>query len=249
MTQQILKSENRFKVEQQFIFWPKLLQGTLIKRYKRFLADVRLDDGTVVTAHCANSGRMTACNEPGNPVFLSFHDNPKRKLKYTWEMIEMAESLVGVNTIWPNKLVAQAIINDTITELLGYPYLYNEVKVGEHSRLDIKLTDNKNRNCYIEVKNCTMIHDGIASFPDAVTVRGKKHLVELQNLKAQGERCVMFFLVQRMDARLFTPAESIDPEYAAELRKARDKGVEILVYDVMLDEKRIGIRNKLPFEI
>ncbi len=249
MTQQVLKSKNKFKTDRHFILWPRLIRGTLIQRYKRFLADVKLDNGTIVTAHCANSGSMKACKEPGNPVYLSFHDDPKRKLKYTWEIIEMDTSPVGVNTGWPNRLVAQAIINDVIAELTGYSELHSEVKVGDHSRLDLLLTDGNNKKCYIEVKNCTLVEDGVASFPDAVTQRGRKHLVELQKLQKQGARCVMFYLVQRMDAEIFTPADTIDPEYGAELRKARENGIEILVYDVSIDQTKIGIRNRLPHKL
>ena len=155
------------------LLWPELIPGTLIRRYKRFLADVRLDTGQTVTAHCPNSGSMKACCQPGQPVFLSYHDNPKRKLKYTWELIQMPGSLVGVNTQVPNRLVAQAISSGMVEELTGYETVRREVKAGEGSRIDILLTSPNRRDCYVEVKNCTLVTDAVATFPDAVTVRGK----------------------------------------------------------------------------
>ena len=249
MIQKSIPSLNPYRTEKQFIFWPKLTRGTLVKRYKRFLADIMLNNGEKITAHCANSGSMKNCSEPGRPVYVSHHDTPNRKLKYTWEMIAMPSSLVGVNTIWPNKLVSQAIISGVIPELTGYDQLKQEVKVGEHSRLDICLTAENNQTCYIEVKNCTMVNHGIAAFPDAVTTRGRKHLLELQELIGSTVRCVMFFLVQRTDATLFQPADDIDREYGVELRRAYEKGIEILVYDVSLDQQKIGINKSLPFQL
>ncbi|MCG8338223.1 MAG: DNA/RNA nuclease SfsA [Proteobacteria bacterium] len=233
----------------KYIHWPQLYKGTLVKRYKRFLADIVLNSGETITAHCANSGSMKDCSESGRPVFVSYHDDPKRKLKYSWQIIEMPTSLVGVNTSWPNKLVAQAIISGAVDELTGYHSLAQEVKVGDRSRLDIYLTDNKKKQCYIEVKNCTMARDGVAAFPDAVTTRGRKHLVELQNLVDSNTRCVMFYLIQRTDAELFRPADEIDPEYGEELRKAHENGIEILVYDVTIDETKIGVNRKIPFQL
>jgi sugar fermentation stimulation protein A len=235
--------------ENRFINWPVLFPGTLVRRYQRFLADIVLDTGQLITAHCPNSGSMKTCCDPGQPVFVSLHDTPHRKLKYTWELIRMPDSLVGVNTAWPNQLVSRAIRSDFIGELVGYSHLYREVKVGEHSRLDILLTDGVNHRCFIEVKNCTMVIDGIAAFPDAITTRGQKHLVELQRLLESAVRCVMFFLIQRMDAKRFRPADEIDREYGKELRKAYTKGVEILVYDVAIDQEKIGINNRIPFQL
>ena len=161
----------------------------------------------------------------------------------------MPNSLVGVNTNWPNKLVAQAISTGVIKDLTGYPTLKREIKVSDHSRLDILLSDNDGRLCYVEVKNSTMVNDSIAAFPDAVTTRGKKHLVELQNLIGPSIRCVIFFLIQRMDANVFRPADEIDPEYGKELRKAHNNGVEILVYDVKIDQTKIGVNRKIPFQL
>lgn len=225
--------------------WPRLIQGTLIRRYKRFLADVKLRNGHVVTAHCPNSGSMDTCSEPGRPVFLSSHNHPRRKLRYTWEIIRMPDSLVGVNTLVPNRLVRQGAEENAIRELSGYVRVRPEVKVGRDSRIDL-LLEREDEHCYVEIKNCTLVRDGTASFPDAVTTRGLKHLVELQNLVRTGHRAVIFFLIQRMDAERFAPADGIDPAYGAELRKARANGVEILAYDVRLDLDRIRLRRSVP---
>ena len=228
------------------LFWPELTPGTLVKRYKRFLADVRLNNGDLVTAHCANSGTMKECSEPGRPVYLSFHDNPKRKLKYTWEMIKMPTSLVGVNTMVPNRLVKKSIENGLVEQLKGYENVKAEVKVSDRSRLDLLLTNKDKKKCFVEVKNCTLVKDGLASFPDAVTTRGRKHLIELQKLVKQGNRSIIFFLVQRMDAKAFSSADNIDPTYGKELRKAKNSGVEIIVYDVIIDFNRIVLGKKIP---
>ena len=228
--------------------WPRLLQGTLIKRYKRFKADVRLRNGHIVTALCPNTGSMLTCAEPGRPVYLSRHHRESRKLKYTWEMIDMPTSLVGVNTMVPNKLVKHAIMAEKVRELTGYENIRSEVRYGEHSRIDLLLQENE-RKCWVEVKNSTLVKDGIVSFPDAVTSRGLKHLKELQNQVRLGDRAVMFYLVQRMDAGLFRPADHIDEAYGKEFRKAIENGVEILVYDVALDLEGIELNKALPYEI
>jgi len=229
-------------------FWPELTRGRLIKRYKRFLADVQLDTGEIVTAHCANSGAMTRCAEPGNPVYLSYHDNPKRKLKYTWELIEMPDTLVGVNTMVPNRLVESSIQAHLIQELTGYDHISREVTVG-NSRLDLLLTRKNHPNCFIEIKNCTLVENTQAMFPDAVTTRGRKHLRELQECVKNGDRCVMFFLIQRMDALIFKPADQVDPEYGKELRKAFANKVEILVYDTVITLDSILIGKKIPYSL
>jgi len=240
----MIKSKNR--TNSQGLLWPELTPGTLVKRYKRFLADVRLDSGDLVTAHCANSGTMKECSEPGRPVYLSLHDNPKRKLKYTWEMIKMPTSLVGVNTMVPNRLVKKSIEDGLVEQLRGYENVKAEVKVSDRSRLDLLLTNKDKEKCFVEVKNCTLVKDGLASFPDAVTTRGRKHLVELQRLAKEGNRSIIFFLVQRMDAKAFTSADNIDPAYGKELRKAKNSCVEIIVYDVIIDLNRIVLGKKIP---
>ena len=229
------------------IEWPVLTAGTLIKRYKRFLADVELTDGSVVTAHCPNSGTMQACSEPGRPVYLSRHDSPKRKLKFTWEMIHMPDSLVGVNTLIPNKLVKYSLENGLVPELRQYDSITAEIKVNQGSRLDLLLTRKSGESCFVEVKNCTLVEGQTAYFPDAVTDRGRKHLLELERLASEGNRCAMFFLIQRMDARQFKPADHIDPAYGKALRKAHQKGVEIFVYDVKIDLRKIALNRQIPF--
>jgi sugar fermentation stimulation protein A len=229
--------------------WPPLTRGRLIKRYQRFLADVALDSGETVTAHCSNSGRMTGCSQPGQPVYLSFHDNPKRKLKFTWEIIEMPTSWVGVNTLVPNRLVAKAAANGVIPELDRYVRVDSEVKINDHSRLDLKLGGPDMPDCYIEIKNCTLVENGCAKFPDAPTTRGQKHLKDLAQLNAAGARTVIFFLVQRADAQYFSPADDIDPEYGRLLRQVTQKGVEILIYDVAITVDRICLRNPLPCKL
>ena len=229
--------------------WPDLIPGTLIKRYKRFLADVKLNDGTVVTAHCPNTGSMKGCSEPGRPVYLSFHDNPKRKLKYTWQLIEMPTSLVGVNTLVPNRLVFESVKAGLVPELAGYETVKREIKINNHTRLDLLLTSDNGQRCYGEIKNCTLVNDGVASFPDAVTARGLKHIIELEALVDSGYRGVMFYFIQRMDAKVFKPADLIDPEYGKELRRAARGGVEILVYDVSIDLKGIQLNRKIPCQL
>ena len=240
-----LKSSNTFKG----LEWPPLFPGTLIKRYKRFLADVELEDGTIVTAHCPNTGSMRGCSEPGRPVYLSSHDNPKRKLKYTWELIEMPTSLVGTNTLVPNRLVIESVKAGLVPELTGYEAVDREVKINDHTRLDFALTGTDGQRCFGEIKNCTLVNDGAASFPDAVTARGLKHLNELEALVDSGHRCVMFYFIQRMDATVFKPADRIDPEYGAGLRRAVHSGVEILAYDVSIDLKGIRLNRRIPCEL
>jgi sugar fermentation stimulation protein A len=228
--------------------WPPLVQGILLRRYKRFLADVRLRNGHVVTAHCPNSGSMLACSEPGRAVYLSRHNNPKRRLQYTWELIEMPTSLVGVNTMVPNRLVKAAIISGRIDGLTGYERVRSEVNYGANSRIDLLLEKGAMR-CLVEVKNCTLVAGGVASFPDAVTARGLKHLRELQAQVRSGTRSVMFYLIQRMDALRFQPADAIDPEYGQELRRAVQNGVEVMVYDVAIDLDGIEINHKVRFRM
>jgi sugar fermentation stimulation protein A len=228
--------------------WPKLIKGTLVKRYKRFLADVRLKNGHLVTAHCPNSGSMLECSAPSRPVYLSRYNVPERSTRYTWELIEMPTSLVGVNTIVPNRLALASVSAARVPELAGYDRIRPEVKVGKNSRIDF-LLEKGARRCFVEVKNCTLVRNGVAFFPDAVTSRGLKHLVELQRQVLSGHRGVMFFLVQRMDAGIFRPADHIDPAYGQELRKAVRNGVELLAYDVTLDLRGIELRAALPFEL
>lgn len=228
------------------VSWPKLIPGRLVRRYKRFLADVELADGTTVTAHCPNSGAMTGCSEPGRRVYLSRHDNPKRKLAYTWEIIRMPTSLVGVNTQVPNRLVAGALAAGVVPSLAAYHRVHREVRIDSGSRLDLRLSAAGRPDCYVEVKNCTLVEDGRARFPDARTARGLRHLQDLEQLAAQGHRSVIFFLVQRTDARCFGPADDIDEAYGQGLRHALSRGVEIAVYDVAMDLRTIRLGRPLP---
>jgi sugar fermentation stimulation protein A len=228
--------------------WPRLIEGTLLRRYQRFKADVRLNNNHLVTALCPNTGSMLACSEPGRKVYLSRHNRPERKLKYTWEIIEMPSSLVGVNTGVPNRIVRESIVDGKIPGLRGYDSIRPEVNYGKNSRIDL-LLEREGESCFIEVKNCTLVENGLARFPDAVTSRGLKHLVELQKQVESGDRAVMFYLIQRMDAGLFRPADHIDPVYGRELRKAVRNGVEIMVYDVSIDLKGIGLNRPVAHEI
>ncbi len=214
---------------------PPLIKGKLVKRYKRFLADIELESGEVVTAHCPNSGSMKGCACPGSDAWISQSTNPKRKLKYTWELTRVDGTFIGINTLVPNRLVRASVENHLIPELSGYSRVRSEVKTSEHTRLDLMLEDDNGKRCFMEIKNCTLVENGVARFPDAVTTRGQKHIQELVALAANGHRAVLFFLVQRTDAYAFTPAADIDPEYAEKLMQARLKGVEIIVRDVAFD--------------
>jgi sugar fermentation stimulation protein A len=229
--------------------WPELIPGTLLKRYKRFLADVKLESGEIVTAHCPNTGSMKGCSERGRRIYLSSHNNPKRKYKYTWELIAMPTSLVGVNTLVPNRLVFKSIDQKMIPELSEYNHIEREVKVGEHSRIDLMLNNGGANRCYVEIKNCTLVSKSIAQFPDAVTSRGLKHIVELESLAQAGHRCLMFYFIQRMDARLFRPADHIDPEYGRRLRQAVENGIEVLAYDVRISLQGIELNKKIFCEL
>lgn len=220
-------------------FHAPLIQGTLVRRYKRFLADVLLEDGREVTAHCANPGAMLGLMEPGSDVWLSPAANPKRKLKYSWELLRVGEGLVGINTALPNAIVTEAIENGKIPELAGYDSLRREVKYGQNSRIDILLENEGKPPCYVEVKNVHLRRGGPAEFPDSVTKRGAKHLVELGDMAEAGNRAVMFYLVQREDCDSFKIAADIDPQYDAGLKVAISRGVEILCYRCKLSTEEI----------
>jgi len=228
-------------------FGVSLTKGTLIKRYKRFLADVCLADGEIVTAHCANSGSMKGLKDEGVTVYLSPNQNPKAKLDWRWEMIDVGTSLVGINTARPNHIVEEAILDGTIEELQGYAGLRREVKYGQNSRIDILLETPG--LCYVEVKSVTLRNGNEARFPDAVTARGTKHLRELMEMVSAGHRAVMVYLVQRSDCSSFAPAEEIDPTYASTLREASEAGVELLCYECHLSQDAIEVRGKLPIHL
>lgn len=231
------------------IAFPHLLRGTLVRRYKRFLADVALEDGGTVTAHCPNTGSMKGCSEPGRPVYLSKSGNPRRKLAYTWELIHMPGSLVGVNTGVPNRLVYEALCAGAVPEFSGYDKVRKEVSVAKGSRIDIVLENRRGRRCYVEIKNCTLVEDGVARFPDAVTDRGLRHLAELARLAASGDRSAMLYLVQRSDAACFSPAVDIDPAYAKGLTAAVESGVQAVAYDVRIDLSGVSLNRALPVHL
>lgn len=228
-------------------FPDKLIHGTLIKRYKRFLADVSLDDGTEVVAHCTNSGSMKSCLENGAEVYLTAVNDPKRKTKFTWEMIKINGDWVGINTGNPNKIAFEAISAGTIPGLTGYTNVKREVKF-EDSRFDV-FAENENEQCFIEVKNVSLKEGKYALFPDSVTTRGQKHLKTLMKVKSRGIRAVMLYIIQRSDVEIFSPAAEIDSEYARILKEALQAGVEIIPMQVKVTPDSIELVKMLPFEI
>lgn len=225
-------------------FKEKLIHGKLIKRYKRFLADVELEGGTIVLAHCTNSGSMKSCLEEGAEVFLSPVNDPKRKTRFTWEMILINDGWVGINTVIPNLLAYEAILNQEIPELCGYSSVRREVIFGD-SRFDV-YAENSSEKCFVEVKNVSMKEGRFALFPDAVTTRGEKHLKTLMEVKAAGIRAVMLYIVQRSDVEVFAPAEQIDPDYAQTLQKAMQAGVEVIAMQALVTPLEIRLSKKLP---
>jgi sugar fermentation stimulation protein A len=228
-------------------FAPELIPGRLVKRYKRFLADVVLDDGREVTAHCPNSGSMATCKEPGQPVYLQPADSPKRKLKFTWELYHSGASWVGINTHRSNAVVAEAVAGGAIPELAGYDRTRREVKYGQNSRIDLLLESEDRAPAYVEVKNATLLaDDGAVRFPDAVTERGRKHLDELADMANAGHRAVMLFLVNRADGAGFGPADRIDPAYGQRLREVADAGVEVLAYRTAITPGSIAVTGPEP---
>jgi sugar fermentation stimulation protein A len=233
-------------MEDHLITWPRLTRGRLIRRFKRFMAEVLLAGGETIIAHCPNSGCMLACSEPGRPVFLSRSENPLRKFPYTLEMIEMPGSLVVVNTLRANTVVRSAIEQGLIPELSGYSRIRAEVPYGAHSRIDLLLQGDTEKPCLVEVKSSTLVEDGVARFPDAVTDRGLKHLKELQKAYCQGYRCMMFFLIQRMDAHAFESARHIDPVYGLALSAARLHGIEVITYDTRISLSGLDLGRRIP---
>ncbi len=210
-------------------FEKPLITGKLIRRYKRFIADIELDDGRVITAHVPNTGSMQGTDVPMSPVAISHHPLPHRKLKWTLEMVQVKNCWVGVNTIMANHIVEEAILNNSINVLLGYATVKREVKYGSNSRIDL-LLEKENCRCYLEVKNVTYKQGNTALFPDAVTARGAKHLLELMEMVKQGHRAVMFYLVNRSDCTVMSPAKIIDPHYCLLLDRALAEGVEAFAY-------------------
>jgi sugar fermentation stimulation protein A len=225
-------------------FSSSLIRGTLVQRYKRFLAAVQLADGATVVAHCTNTGSMMGCQTPGSAVYISRCDNPRRRLAYTWEMIRVSGGWVGINTLHPNRLVAEGVETGAIHELQGYSSVRREVCTRKGTRLDLCL-QGANRLCFVEVKNVTLALDGVAAFPDAVSARGTKHLKELIRLKRRGYRAAVVFVVQRQDCASFRPADEIDPEYGRWLRRALRAGVEALPYQARVTPDEIVLTARL----
>lgn len=219
-------------------------------RYKRFLSDIQLDNGTIVNAHVPNTGSMKTCWEVDWKVLVTKNDNPKRKMKYTLEMTHNGNTWICVNTSITNKLVKEALENKIITELSGYPEIKAEKKVLD-SRLDFFLSGIENKpDCYVEVKNVTLKGpDNYALFPDSVSTRGQKHLKDLMKLKEDGFRSVMLYVVNREDCDTFSPAIDIDPTYASLLKQAYQSGVEVLVYQSSISEKEIVLNKRIKLEL
>jgi sugar fermentation stimulation protein A len=243
-------------------FNPGLKSATLIKRYKRFLADVKLKNGDIITIHCANTGAMTGCAEPGSTVWFSTSDNPKRKYPNSWEICQTTlKHTICVNTLRANQLAEEAIQNGVIGELSGYDRLRTEVKYGqENSRIDILLTSATKPDCYIEVKSVTLLDDTILDdtirddtsrgqgyFPDAVTTRGQKHLRELIEMVKNGRRAVLLFTVLHSGIEKVSPALHIDASYSQLLKQAQKEGIEVLCYKAALSDRGMELKSAVEF--
>lgn len=229
------------------LFTPPLQSATLIKRYKRFLADVVTPEGQELTLHCPNTGAMTGCAAPGDTVWYSTSDNPKRKYAHTWELTETQQgAVICVNTLRANTLAKEAVLAGNIPDLAGYNILKSEVKYGEeNSRIDLMLQAEGRRNCYIEVKSVTLAEKEYGYFPDAVTARGQKHLRELMSVAAAGHRAVILFAVLHSAIDRFSPAHHIDAKYAQLLIEAQEKGVEILAWKAELSTKMMTLNKPI----
>jgi sugar fermentation stimulation protein A len=225
-----------------------LLPGRLLRRYKRFLADVLLDDGATVTAHCANPGSMMGLLRDRARVLLSESDSPTRKLRHTWELVRVGRTWAGINTMLTNRVVGDALRRGRIPELAGYPEIRAEAPMGERRRVDFLLGDG-DRRCWVEVKNVTLAEGSQALFPDAVTERGRAHLVELAERVREGDRAAMLYLVNRGDCDRAGPAEAIDPAYAEALREAVAAGVETLAYRARAGRGGIRVERRIPFRV
>lgn len=225
-----------------------LTPGRLIRRYQRFLTEVELEDGSRVTAHCNNSGTLLTCLEAGAPVYLSPSQSPGRRTAFTWEMIFINGGWVGVNTLLPNRLVAEAARQRALPLFAGATAVRPEVKTGPHTRLDL-VVERPQGPLYVEVKNVTLVREGLAGFPDAVTTRGAKHLAELVRLTGAGQQAAMVYVVQRGDAQAFIPAADIDPAYAEAFAQARAAGVGMTVVQATVSPAGVGLTRELPLAL
>jgi sugar fermentation stimulation protein A len=226
------------------VIFPDLLEGTLIRRYNRFLADVTLAGGESVTVHCPNSGSMRGCSTPGTAVLLSDSCSATRKYRYTWELLREAETLVCVNTSRTNGVVAEALRAGAVSGFSGYECIRPEFRYGD-SRLDFLLSGDSGE-CLLEVKSVTLAEGRRATFPDAVTERGRRHLAELRRGVAEGKRGVMFFVIQRTDCDSFSPADAIDPAYGAALREAVAAGVEAFAFTTVITASEMRLSESVP---
>lgn len=225
-----------------------LARGVLVSRYKRFFADVVLDDGREITAHCPNPGAMLGLNTPGLPAWVSRSDDPKRKLAHTLELVEADGGLVGINTMHPNRLVAEALAANAIPELAGYATHRREVRYGENSRVDFLLEAPDRARCWLEIKNCHLRRAGtLAEFPDCVAARSLKHLRELTSMVEAGERAVMLFVIQRTDCDAFAACADLDPAYAKGLTEAAAAGVEVLARACEISPQSVRLAGTVPW--
>lgn len=229
-------------------FQTPLIRATLVRRYKRFLADIILPDGREVVAHCANPGAMTGLNAPGAVIWVEPNDDRKRKLRFSWKLIEIGPHLACIDTALPNHLVAEALANRQIAAFANFDTLKREVKYGENSRIDF-LLDTAGSKTYVEVKAVSLNREGWAEFPDSVTKRGTKHLYELAEMVALGHRAAMLYLVLRTDCTRFRLAADIDPAYAAAFVLARNAGVEILCLSTEVSPLAMTVAGHLPIEL